>query len=100
MSLTGNLTFAGFTAPKLLRTQRNEPQRFRCIAHILLPKDCIVWKLTDVFSIDVSDASGMLLFDVAHHHWSAEMVGVCDVDPTWLPSCHESYEAVGEVRPA
>ena len=36
---TGNIAFAGFTAPKLLWLQKNEPENFAKIAKIMLPKD-------------------------------------------------------------
>ena len=63
-SLTGNIAFAGFTAPKLLWMKKHEPENFAKIRKIMLPKDYIAYKLTGVHCTDVSDASGMLLFDV------------------------------------
>ena len=37
--LTGNIAFAGFTAPKLLWMRENEPENFAKIKKIMLPKD-------------------------------------------------------------
>lgn len=62
--LTGNIAFAGFTAPKLLWLKANEPENFAKIKKLLLPKDYIAYRMTGVFSTDYSDASGMLLLDV------------------------------------
>lgn len=62
--LTGNIAFAGFTAPKLLWMKEQEPNLFARIAKILLPKDYINYRLTGVLSTDYSDASGTLLLDV------------------------------------
>lgn len=98
-ALTGNIAFAGFTAPKLLWLREYEPENFARIAHVMLPKDYLVWKMTGAFATDVSDASGTLLLDVEHRSWSAEMLEVCGVDPAWLPALHESYEAVGTLGP-
>lgn len=61
---TGNIAFAGFTAPKILWMKKHEPEKFEQIAKIMLPKDYINYKLTGVNSTDYSDASGMLLLDV------------------------------------
>ena len=61
---TANIAFAGFTAPKLLWVKNNEPDNFKKIAKIMLPKDYIAYRLTGVHCTDVSDASGMLLLDV------------------------------------
>ena len=36
---TANIAFAGFTAPKILWMQKNEPDNFARIAKIMLPKD-------------------------------------------------------------
>ena len=65
VELTGNRALAGFTAPKLLWLAEHEPEVYGRIAHILLPKDYVRLKLTDEHAIDVADASGTLLFDVA-----------------------------------
>lgn len=96
---TANIAFAGFTAPKILWVQKNEPENFNRIAKIMLPKDYIAYKLTGVHCTDVSDASGMFLFDVKNRTWSKEMCDICGVKEEQLAKCYESYEAVGTVLP-
>ena len=96
---TGNIAFAGFTAPKLLWMRTNEPELFARIAKILLPKDYLVYKLTGVHATDFSDASGTLLLDVEHKCWSREMLDVCGVREEQMPRLFESWEAVGTLRP-
>lgn len=96
---TANIAFAGFTAPKILWVKKNEPENFARIAKIMLPKDYIAYKLTGVYCTDVSDASGMLLFDVKNRCWSKEMCEICGVKEEQLAKCFESYEAVGTVLP-
>lgn len=96
---TANIAFAGFTAPKLLWVRNNEPENFARIAKIMLPKDYLAYKLTGVHCTDVSDASGMLLFDVKNRCWSKEMCDICGIQPSQLAKCHESYETVGCVLP-
>ena len=98
VELTGNRALAGFTAPKLLWLAEHEPEVYGRIAHILLPKDYVRLKLTDEHAIDVADASGTLLFDVAARGWSDEVVTALDVDPAWLPQVYES-PAVDRRRP-
>ena len=70
---TANVAFAGFTAPKILWMRKQEPDHFRRIAKIMLPKDYIVYRWTGVHSSDPSDASGTLLFDVKNRCWSKDM---------------------------
>jgi xylulokinase len=96
---TANIAFAGFTAPKILWVKNNEPENFEKIDKIMLPKDYIAYKLTGVHCTDVSDASGMLLFDVKNRCWSKEMCEICGVKESQLAKCHESYEAVGTLLP-
>ena len=99
LSLVGNIAFAGFTAPKLLWMRRHEPENFQRIAKIMLPKDYLVYRLTGVHSCDYSDASGMLLLDVANRRWSKELLTYCGVTEAQMPRLFESYEAVGTVLP-
>ena len=96
---TANIAFAGFTAPKLLWVKNKEPENFARIEKIMLPKDYIAYRLTGVHCTDVSDASGMLLFDVKNRRWSQEMCDICGIKISQLAACYESYEAVGTVLP-
>lgn len=95
---TANIAFAGFTAPKILWVKKNEPENFAKIAKIMLPKDYLAYKLSGSFCTDVSDASGMLLFDVEHKCWSQEMMEICDVKESQLAKIYESYEVVGTLK--
>ena len=96
---TANIAFAGFTAPKLLWLRKHEPENFRKIAKIMLPKDYVNYMLTGVHSCDYSDASGMLLLDVKHKRWSKEMLEICGISEQQMPRLYESYEKVGTVKP-
>ena len=51
---TGNIAFAGFTAPKLLWLRAQEPENFRKIRKIMLPKDYINYRLTGIHCTDYS----------------------------------------------
>ena len=97
---TANIAFAGFTAPKILWVKENEPENFAKIAKIMLPKDYIAYKLSGVHCTDVSDASGMLLFDVKNRTWSKEMCEICSVKEEQLAKIYESYETVGNILPS
>lgn len=96
---TANIAFAGFTAPKILWVKNNEPDNFKKISKIMLPKDYIAYKLSGSFCSDYSDASGMLLVDVKNKCWSKEMLEICGISEDKLPKLYESYEAVGTLKP-
>ena len=96
---TANISFTGFTAPKILWIKNNEPENFARIKKIMLPKDYLAYRLTGVHCTDVSDASGMLLFDVKNRCWSEEMCEICGVHKEQLAKVYESYETVGTLLP-
>ena len=77
---TGNFAFAGFTLPKLLWVKNNEPDNFKKIKMILLPKDYLRFRLTDEFATEVSDASGMQLLDIPGRCWSDEVLTKLGID--------------------
>ena len=92
---TANMALTGFTAPKLLWVKKNEPEIFAKIAKIMLPKDYLAYMLSGVHCTDVSDASGMLLFDVQNKCWSQEMIDIVGIRREQLADIFESYEVVG-----
>lgn len=96
---TANISFTGFTAPKILWVKNKEPENFARIEKIMLPKDYIAYKLSGVHCTDVSDASGMLTFDVKNRTWSKEMLDICGIKESQMAKIFESYETVGTVLP-
>ncbi len=99
--LTGyiaNIAFAGFTAPKILWMQKNEPDLWAKVKKIMLPKDYLAYRLSGTFCTDYSDASGMLLMDVKNKCWSKEMMEICHVSREQLPDLYESFEVVGTLK--
>ena len=96
---TANIAFAGFTAPKVLWLRKHEPENFARIAKVMLPKDYLAYMLTGNHCTDVSDASGMLLFDVEHKCWSREMLDICGLREDQMAKIYESYEPVGTLKP-
>jgi xylulokinase len=90
LALTGNPVLPGFTAPKILWVRENEPDVYRRVAHILLPKDYVRYRLTGGFFGEVSDASGTSLFDVGRRAWSDDMLHALDIPRAWLPEVTES----------
>src|SRR5205807_6976961 len=95
IQLTGNRALTGFTAPKILWLRHHEPDVYSRIARILLPKDYVRLRLTGEHAIDVADASGTLLFDVANRRWSDEVTDALEIPSGWLPPVHESPDVAG-----
>lgn len=97
---TCNPALTGFTLPKLLWVRENEPEIWKKVRSVLLPKDYVRLKLTGDRATDVADASGTLLFDVAARKWSSQMFSANGIDEKVLPRVFESTEITGSVSQA
>lgn len=95
---TGNIAFAGFTAPKLLWVYHNEPENFSRIRKIMLPKDYVAYMLSGVFATDTSDAAGTLYFDTKNRCWSKPMLDLLSIEESKLPKVFESVAVIGCLR--
>lgn len=100
IKITGNPALTGFTLSKLLWVRNNEPNNFEKIYKVLLPKDYIRFKLTDVFATEVSDASGMQMLDINTRNWSEELLDDLNIDKNILPNVYESVVVSGHVTEA
>ncbi len=98
--ITGNLMMPGFTAPKLLWVQRHEPDVFRQIDKVLLPKDYLRLRMTGEFASDMSDAAGTMWMDVKKRDWSDEMLAACTLTRAQMPALFEGSEITGTLLPA
>ena len=63
--LAGNIAMPGFTAPKIAWVRKHEPDIYRQIRKVLLPKAYVRLLLTGEHVEDMSDAAGTLWLDVA-----------------------------------
>ena len=97
IKLSYNKALTGFTAPKILWLRENEPQNYKKIYKILLPKDYIRFKLSGAYATEVSDGSGTILMDIAERTWSDEILGGLKIDKSLLPDLHESPEITSKV---
>jgi xylulokinase len=97
VSITGNDALTGFTAPKLVWVREHEPDAWRRIAHVLLPKDYVRLRLTGEYAVDKADGAGTLLFDLAARDWSAEILSALEIDPAWMPRTWEGPEITGSI---
>jgi xylulokinase len=100
IQVTGNDALTGFTAPKILWVQENEPEIWKRVRHILLPKDYVRYKLTGEFAIDRADGAGTILFDLAKRDWSPEMLAALDIPAEYLPKTYEGTDVTGALLPS
>jgi xylulokinase len=98
--LTCNPALPNFTLTKFLWVRENEPANWAQVRSVMLPKDYVRFRLTGDRAIDMADASGTLLLDVANRRWSREILEAAEIDESLLPRLFESPEICGEVNEA
>jgi xylulokinase len=98
IQLTCNPPLTNFTLTKLLWVRENEPQLWARVRRIMLPKDYVRFRLTGDRAIDVADASGTLLLDVAKRAWSAEVLSGTGIEKSFLPALYESPDVCGKLN--
>lgn len=99
IKMVANPALTGFTAPKILWLRNHEKRNFDKLRKVLLPKDEIRRRLTGEYATEVSDASGMLLLDVAKRRWSSKLLSALELDESLLARCYESEDVTGTLRP-
>jgi len=97
IELTCNPALPNFTLTKLLWVREHEPELWQRVRHVMLPKDYVRFRLTGERAIDVADASGTLMLDVARRRWSSEMLQAAEIDRGLLPPLYESPDVCGKV---
>jgi xylulokinase len=99
IQITGNVALTGFTAPKILWVKENEPEVYSRVAHVLLPKDFVRYKLTGAFAMDKADGAGTVLMDLKKRDWSNEVLSVLEIPRVWMPPLFEGTDITGTITP-
>ena len=100
IELVANPALPNFTLTKLLWVREHQPEIFARIAHVLCPKDYVRYRLTGTLAMDMQEASGTLLLDVAHRRWSTEVAAAAGIPMAWLPPLFEGPEICAHISVA
>jgi len=98
-AISGNLAMAGFTAPKLMWVARHEPEVFARVAHVLLPKAYVRYRLTGEMVEDMSDAAGTLWLDVGRRCWSETILEATRLGLHHMPRLVEGSQPSAVLSP-
>lgn len=96
--VTGNLAMPGFTAPKIHWMRQHEPENFKRIAKVLLPKDYVRYCLTGAFASDMSDSAGTLWMNVKRREWSDEVLALTGLTEKNMPELFEGSEPTAKLN--
>ena len=99
-TISGNIVFPGFTAPKLVWVKENEPGIFAQVRKVLLPKDFLRLWLTGEHVGEMSDASGTSWLDTGARQWSPELLAASEMHSDQMPRLVEGIAPSGMLRGA
>lgn len=97
LSITGLDIDVAYTAAKILWIKENQPEIYEKSEMFLLPKDVLVFKLTGIYSTDITDASVTNLYDVETLDWSKEIFKEIDIPLNKFPHINRPEKIVGEI---
>ncbi|MFD1465910.1 xylulokinase [Lapidilactobacillus mulanensis] len=99
IEITRNRPLEGFTLPKLLWVKENEPGIFAKAATFVLPKDYVRYRMTGKINMEMSDAAGTVMLDIAKKQWSDEICAAFDLPLSLCPPLIEATTNVGTITP-
>jgi xylulokinase len=97
--ISGHRLSASYSLQKILWLRDNQPEVYHAAYKFVHAKDAMVARMTGSFVTDVSDASGMNLYDLEAGGWSARILEAVGLAESQLPEVHASIDVVGEVLP-
>jgi xylulokinase len=100
IQLTCNSALTNFTLTKFLWVRENEPENWKRVKSVMLPKDYVRFRLTGERAIDMADASGTLMLDVTNRRWSREVLQAVQLDEALLPRLYESPDVCARISEA
>jgi xylulokinase len=95
LSVMRNPALEGFTLPKIEWVRQHEPEAFERARGFLLPKDYVRCRLTGAVHMDLSDAAGTLMLDVANKRWSDDVLETFGIPADFCPPLVEAGACVG-----
>ncbi len=98
-AITGHRLSASYSLAKILWLRDHQPDVYRATHKFVLAKDSIVARLTGNFVTDLSDGSGMNLYDLEAEAWSGNILEAAQINPAQLPDLRRSIDVVGELLP-
>lgn len=96
---TGNPAITGFQLAKLVWMRKNEPDAYRQVQQVLLPKDYLGYVLTGERVSEPSDASGVGCLNLAKRQWDSEILSALNLSAALFPPIVESTAVAGRLNP-
>lgn len=96
-NITGHRISASYSLTKLMWLRDNVPQVYDRTYRMLNAKDYIIYKLTNRFVTENSDASSTCMMDLKTLMWSDAILDIAGLDKEKLPEILQSVDVAGTV---
>lgn len=93
-----NIALEGFTLPKLLWVKEFEPDNFKKISCIMMPKDFLIFYLTNTLQTESTDAAGTLMLKVNENKWNYDLMDKLGIKKEILPTLNSPTSLVGSIK--
>lgn len=95
---TANYPLTSYWAPKLLWLKWHNSEVFEKTDTVLFPKDYLKYLLTGELDIDVTDATGSMLFNTQQRQWEPEIFEKLELSRDIVPArASESTDVIGQL---
>lgn len=95
--LSGNSFEPSYSTPKILWFKENMPDIYKNAYKFLQSNSYIAFKLTGVFSQDISQGYGLHCFDMRNGVWNDDFCDELGIDRDKLPEIFPCHQVIGEV---
>ncbi len=95
--ISGHRLSSSYSLTKLMWIKENEPDVYRHTYRMLNAKDYMIYRLTNRFVTEPSDASSTCMFDLNRLDWSDELIRIAELDRDKLPEIIPSVAIAGHV---
>jgi xylulokinase len=96
---TCNKASPGFLLPSLLWLMRREPETFRQIKTVMLPKDYICFRMTGRRVSEPTDAAGTCAYNVRDGGWNTGLLEALSLPSSIFPETVPTGTIVGQITP-
>lgn len=94
--INGNHNDESNAAPKILWFKNDYPSLYKDTYKIVNAAGYLVYRLTGVFSCNISEGGLTQLFDIQKGVWSKELTDTCGIDIHKMPDIYQCFEIAGK----
>jgi len=95
--VSGHWPEAMFAPNRLLWLKKHRPEVYAATTRLLLINDWVIYRLSNAFCSEPTNACETLLYDISGHVWSKELAAELQIDSSILAPVYPAGTVVGQV---